>query len=527
LEKTLRGENMARREIHMNEVMEILYHWHQGASIKGIRRSLGYDRKTIRRYLRRAQEVGLKREEPFPDEQEMLGKLKELLERSTLVRGAPAKERLRGYRDEVQTLLTEKEMTVKQVMRLLAERHGLKVSYSSVLRYVGEEFNLGKPEATVHLETEPGEEAQVDFGYVGLMRDPETGKDRKTWCFILTLSYSRHRFVRFVFRQDSPTWIECHIRAFEFFHGVPARVVLDNLKVGVIKPDFYDPRIHFAYADLERHYDFVADPAKVRKPKHKGKVERGIPVVRQHLLAGRKFRDIRDANERALAWCRFEIGSEVHGTTKRKPYETFISEEKERLKLLPPERFEIPVWKECTVHPDHHIVFEQSFYSLPTRYIGKKVCARGTSKSVGIFLDHQLIKTHSRALEPGKWMTDQTDYPPHKLAYLMSTPGSCLAKAAQYGSQTCALIEEVLKPGGHRSMRKAQAILRLGEKWGEDLEKASEKALSYGNTDYRSIRLILEKDLLATEAPAEPVPLSKLGQSFLRESSYFSGEVCS
>ena len=261
---------MARREIHMNEVMEILYHWHQGASIKGIRRSLGYDRKTIRRYLRRAQEVGLKREEPFPDEQEMLGKLKELLERSTLVRGAPAKERLRGYRDEVQTLLTEKEMTVKQVMRLLAERHGLKVSYSSVLRYVGEEFNLGKPEATVHLETEPGEEAQVDFGYVGLMRDPETGKDRKTWCFILTLSYSRHRFVRFVFRQDSPTWIECHIRAFEFFHGVPARVVLDNLKVGVIKPDFYDPRIHFAYADLERHYDFVADPAKVRKPKHKG-----------------------------------------------------------------------------------------------------------------------------------------------------------------------------------------------------------------------------------------------------------------
>lgn len=515
---------MARREIHMNEVMEILYQWHQGESIKGIQRSLGYDRKTIRRYVRGAQDVGLKREEPFPDEQEMLGKLKDLLERSALVREAPAKEVLCGYREEIEKLLAEKEMTVKQVMRLLAERHGLKVSYSSVLRYVGEEFNLGKPEATVHLETEPGEEAQVDFAYVGLMRDPETGKDRKTWCFIMTLSYSRHRFVRFVFRQDSPTWIDCHIRAFEFYHGVPARVVLDNLKSGVIKADLYDPRIHFAYAELERHYGFVADPAKVRKPRHKGKVERGVPVVRQHLLAGRRFGDIQDANERALTWCRFEIGNEVHGTTKKKPYEAFISEEKERLKPLPPERFEIPLWKECTVHPDHHVVFEQSYYSLPTRYIGRKVWARGTSKAVEIYWDHQLIKTHSRSLEPGKWVTDQTDYPAHKLVYLMATPASCLARAAEYGSQTHTLIEEVLKPGGHRSMRKAQAILRLGEKWGGNLEKAARKALSYGNTDYRSIKSILEKDLLSTEPAASPAALSELGQSFLRESSYFSGE---
>jgi len=458
---------MARRVIHMNEVMEILYQWHQGASIKGVTRSLGYDRKTVRRYVRAAQDVGLKREEPFPDEQEMLGKLKALLERSTLARERPAKEKLRGYRDEIEELLTEKEMTTKQVMRLLAERHALKVSYASVLRYVSEEFNLGRPEATVHLETGPGEEAQVDFGYVGLMRDPELGKDRKTWCFIMSLSYSRHKFVRFVFRQDSPTWIDCHMRAFEFFGGVVNWVVLDNLKSGVVKPDLYDPRIHHAYADLERHYGFVADPAGVRRPKHKGKVERSVPVVRKHLLAGRKFTDIREANERALTWCRFEIGGQIHGTTKQKPYDVFTGEEKERLKPLPQEPFEIPVWKECTVHPDHHIVFENSFYSLPTRYIGKKVCARGTSKAVKIFLDHQLIKTHSRSMEPGTWVTNQTDYPPHKLAYLMSTPASCMTRAAEYGPQTHKLMEEILKPGGHRATRKAQAVLRLGEKWVE------------------------------------------------------------
>jgi len=515
---------MARRVIHMNEVMEVLYQWHQGAGIKRITRSLGYDRKTVRRYVQAGLNAGLKREAPFPDEQEMLGRLKAVLDNSATVRQTPAKEKLRGYRDEIAKFLTEKDMTAKQIMRLLVERHDLKVSYASVLRYVAGEFNLGRPEATVRLETEPGDEAQVDFGYVGRMRDPESGKDRKTWCFVMTLSYSRHRFVRFVFRQDSPTWVDCHMRAFEFFHGVVNWVVIDNLKSGVVKPDLYDPRINRAYADLERHYGFAADPAGVRRPNHKGKVERSIPVVRKHLLAGRKFTDIRDANQRALTWCRLEIGSEIHGTTKRKPYDVFVSEEKDRLKPLPKAPFDIPIWKECTVHPDHHIVFENSFYSLPTRYIGEKVWARGTSKTVQVFLNYQLIKTHSRSMEPGKWVTDRTDYPPEKLAYLMCTPASCLARAAEYGAHTQGLIKDILKSGGHRAMRKAQAVLRLGSKWGADLEKASEKALAYGNTEYRCIKSMLEKGLLITEAPTACAKLSPLGKSFLRESSYFSGE---
>jgi hypothetical protein len=127
-------------------------------------------------------------------------------------------------------------------------------------------------------------------------------------------------------------------------------------------------------------------------------------------------------------------------------------------------------------------------------------------------------------MQPGKWMTDQSDYPPEKLAYLMCTPASCLARAAEYGSQTQSLIKLILKAGGHRAMRKAQAVLRLGLKWGADLEKASEKALAYGSIEYRSIRSMLEKGLLSTEAPAPAAQLSDLGQSFLRQSSYFSGE---
>ncbi len=176
---------------------------------------------------------------------------------------------------------------------------------------------------------------------------------------------------------------------------------MDNLKSGVIKPDIYDPTLNRAYADMERHFGFVADPARVRTPKHKGKVERAVPIVRKHLLAGRIFCDIHEANSRARAWCKDEIGMEVHGTTKKKPYDAFTNEEKMHVKPLPDAPFERPLWKQCTVHPDHHIVFDKSYYSLPTRYIGNRVLVKGTGKTVEIFVDHELNQNPSTISYPG------------------------------------------------------------------------------------------------------------------------------
>jgi transposase len=415
-------------------------------------------------------------------------------------------------------------MTAKQIWRLLKEE-GLVVGYSSVKRYLKREFNLHDSKVTVRIEVAAGQEAQVDFGYAGLMYDPETERNRKAWCFVMSLSYSRHRFVRFVFRMDFFTWIDCHVRAFEFFGGVPATIILDNLKSGVIKPDIYDPTLHFAYADLERHYGFVADPAKVSSPKLKGKVERVIPVVRQQLLAGRFFKDITEANQRALFWCKNEIGQQIHGATQRKPYPVFLEEEKPLLKSLPDEPFEVPLWKQCSVHPDHHVVFDRSYYSLPTRYIGKKVWVRGTQKLVEIFLNHDLIKTHPRSNRPGKWVTDKSDYPPDKMAYLMATPTYCRKKAAEFGPFTETFISTILSDHAMRNLRKAQAILRLGEKYGQQLEQACERAVSFGNYRYKSLKTILEKGLAKVEGAAVVSPLSSLGESFLRPVTYFIPEV--
>jgi transposase len=517
---------MARRKITMNEIVEVVYQWHQGAGFKAIRRSLGFDRKTIRKYVHLAQQVGVARGKPFPQELELIGRLREV-SASQLLRETPAQDLLAPYRQRMVELLNDKEMTAKQVWRLLLEESDLRVSYCTVKRYLRRQFQFGAPSVTVRLEVEPGSQAQVDFGYAALMVDPETGKRRRAWAFVMTLSYSRHRFVRFVFRQDVATWIDCHIRAFAYLNGVPASVVLDNLKSGVIKADIYDPTLNRAYGELERHYGFVADPAKVGLARHKGKVERGVPTVRKHLLAGRSFRDINEANERALRWTREEIGMEIHGTTKRKPFEVFQTEEAAHLKALPSETFECPLWKQCTVHPDHHVVFDCSYYSLPTRFIGRKVWVRGGWQLVKIFLDGELIKTHQRAHRAGTWVTDPSDYPPDKLAYLMRTPSYCRRQAAEIGPETEEFIRRILSQHAMRNLRKAQAILRLAEKYGhERMEAACRRALSFENFQYRSLKRILEEGLDEEQQASclYEVPLSPLGLRFLRDPTYFASQ---
>ena len=128
------------------------------------------------------------------------------------------------------------------------------MGYTSLKRYIHCHFEdiISNKTITVHLEKKAGEEAQVDFGYAGMLFDPEKERMRKVWAFVMTLSYSRYPFVRFVYRMNIENWIDCHIRAFEFFSGVPKKIVLDNLKSGIVKADIYDPILNPTYAELER-----------------------------------------------------------------------------------------------------------------------------------------------------------------------------------------------------------------------------------------------------------------------------------
>jgi hypothetical protein len=250
------------------------------------------------------------------------------------------------------------------------------------------------------------------------------------------------------------------------------------------------------------------------------KVERKIPVVRQQFLSSHDFTDIRDANEKAREWCLQEYGMQVHGTTKRRPFELFCDEQS-HLIVLPEERFEMPLWKEAKVHPDHHIVFDKSYYSLPTRYIGKKVWVRGGIKSVQIFFDGDLIKTHQMAYRPGSWRTDESDYPPEQSKYIMRSVSHYQAEALKYGEHVQEMITKIMAEHAYRNLRKVQAIFRLGEKYGyEAIDLTCKRCLYYEDLRMSTIKRILENNLY--RVPLEEEPTRVMTDSlFTRSPGYF------
>jgi len=508
----------------MNEYLELIYQWHQGRSEREIRNSLGVSRKTIRKYKRGLQDIGIGPDQPLPPREALVKRIRVIQDAAHF--SQPALEKVKPYDEKIKAWLEEANMTIQQVYRLLCEQPGFDVSYSSVYRYVRSRIEPRTPTPTVRLHTEPGQQAQVDFGYVGLMTDPETGKLRKAWAFVMILSYSRHRFVRFVFRQDSRSWIDCHLRAFDFFQGCPKTILLDNLKSGVLKPDLYDPTLNPAYCDLERYFSFVADPAKVGMARHKRNVERQMPVVRQQLLAGREYRHIDEANDYALEWCRNQIGLRKHGTTQRRPLEVFQQEEAGQLLELPAEPYERAEWKRCRIHRDCHLIFERSYYSVPHRYCQQEVWVRADQKLVRVYLDHQLIKTHLRAESRGTWRTDEKDYPPDKRIFLEQTPDWCRRQACEMGENIGQYVNRVLGDHTMRNLRKAQSVLRLAETWSpQTLELACRRALLFENFRIKSLRQILEKGLWRESGSANTGKTGKvLYGRFTRPADYFAQE---
>jgi len=486
------------------EIRELIRRVQLGETDRRIARDLQVSRKTVSKYRAWAQQHDML-SAPLPDPVTLQAQLKTTLPVS-VPPAIPSK--VTPFRDQV-IALRQRGVECRAIYDILREEHAFGGGYGSVYRFV-RRLEPRTPDACVRVETGPAEEAQVDFGYAGLLRDPEADTLRKAWAFVMTLSFSRHSYVEFVFDQEVDTWLRCHRRAFEWFGGVVRRVVLDNLKAAIVHAALYDPVVQRAYRECAEHYGFLISPCRPRTPEHKGKVEQGgVHYVKRNFLAGRAFRDVRDANERVLVWCVETAGRRIHGTTKEVPLARFDTIERDALLPLPAAPYALATWKQAKLHPDCHVVFDHAFYSAPHRLIGQRLWIRAADTSVRIFHQHELVATHPRALRRGQRLTTSDHLPPAKVAGLLATPASCVRRAQDIGPATSDVIGRLLGERPLDRLRTALGILRLAHKFGpRRLEAACVRALQYDDLAYSTLKRILDRGLDHTATSAAPSPLA-------------------
>lgn len=514
---------MAHKEHSVTEILDILRRVQAGDGKRRIAKATGIDRNTIRKYLKAAEERGFTLLSS-PDE---LHDIALSVFRSIHLSGeaghsSVGDEILTPHKNTIEGWLHEDDLTLTKVHIKLG-RMGVTVTYSALYRFVVKHLNFGGKKSTVRMaESAPGEVAEVDFGRLGLVPDPVSGRDRVLHALIVTLAMSRHQFVYTTHRQTAEALIAGLEAAWEFFGGVAKRVVIDNMKAAVIVPDRYRASFNRIFLEYSNHRGFIIDAAPVRQPTAKATVERQVPYVRENFFRGEAFTSRDHAQQEAERWCRDTAGLRIHGTTRKRPFIVFEEEEKQYLLPLTGERFDVPVWAECKVHPDHHIRFGLALYSVPNRYLRQTVSVRGDSRLVRIYHDEELVKTHPK-MAKGKRSTDYADYPAEKGAYAMRDCAYYIRKGGENGEAQARFMEALFTGDFPWSkIREAQKLIRLAERYGKArVEAACNRALSFGLINIHRVEGMIVKagnDGPRRAAPSAPIQLSA---RFERSASYF------
>jgi transposase len=373
----------------------------------------------------------------------------------------------------------------------LCREHGYSGSYSAVRRMLGALAATRPPEATVRLQFCLGEAAQVDFGAGPMLFDPARGEVRRTWAFVMTLCFSRHQYVEFVWDQAVATWLGCHRRAFEWFVAVPARLIIDNPKCAITKACARDPLVQRAYAECAEGYGFKIDPCPPADPAKKGIVESGVKYVKGNFLPTRSFRDLADLNAQARCWVMTEAGVRIHGTTRAQPLAQFALE-KPLLRPLPAIAPDLGTWTGVSVHRDCHVQFDRCYYSVPFTLIGQALWLRATDAAVAIYQDYRQVAMHPRGRKPGQRFTVRDHLPPEAQAFFAHDRDWCVEQATKVGPACAQFIALLLADRIVERLRAAQGVLRLVERYGAlRLEAACVRALAHDSIFYRTVKTIL------------------------------------
>lgn len=505
----------------MIEIKEVLRLWLAGHSLREVTRLAGLDRKTVRRYVQAAQAAGVARESGDGQlTEEVLGAVVAVVRPDRPRSNGASWEAIAVQREQIAAWLKQ-GLTLAKIHMLLGRR-GVVVPYRTLHRFAVAELGFGRRKTTVPVvDGKPGQEVQVDFGRLGLIPDPATGRRRVAQGLIFTAVYSRHMFVYPTLRQTLEDVVAGFEAAWVFFGGVFAIVIPDNMKAIVDRADAVDPRLNDAFREYAQARGFAVDPARVRHPRDKPRVERCVHYAQTNFFAGEDFRDIDDCRERARAWCTEVAGTRIHGTTQQRPGEVFDAEERPVLQPLPAEGFVIPSYTRPKVAPDRHVEVARALYSVPGDLVGQRILARADGATVKLYWRGQLIKVHPHQ-QPGRRRTDPADLPSEVTDYAMRDLDALHRRAAAHGENiavyTTALLEHPLP---WTKMRQVYRLLGLVRRHGaEKVDDACRRALE---AEAINVGLI---DRMLTRGPGDQAatPSAPLGTAsrFVRDSKDFT-----
>jgi len=405
------------------------------------------------------------------------------------------------YREFIQQSLA-RGRNAMAIWQDLVTDHGFGHSYQSVRRFVNKLYPPElQPPARAVIVTAPGEEAQVDYGTGPWVRDPESGKYRRTRLFVMTLGYSRKCVRLLVFRSSARVWAELHEKAFRRLGGSVRVVVLDNLKEGVLKPDIYDPTLNPLYRDVLAHYGVVALPCRVNDPDRKGKVEAGVGHAKKTPLKGQRFERLETAQAYLDHWETRWADTRIHGTTKRQVAAMF-AEERPQLLPLPLEPFRFYEYGQRVVNLDGCVEVAAAYYSAPPGWIGRRVPVQWDGLYVRLLHPQtgQLLREHLRQ-KRGWHRIQEEDRSPR-------TPPSTLqllTRASHAGSSIGKLCQAIHQRQGQVGVRRILGVLALAKRFAPVLvEEACAAALELGVHEYHFVRRYLERQ------PSLPLTLQQV-----------------
>jgi transposase len=513
---------MPRRRT-VTELREIIIRLKKGCSVRAINRALGVHRTIIREVRDRAQDEGwLDPKAPLPTEEQVQESVRGNVGRQT-VDAHPLdalKELFRLWLEEGYTCV---------VMHQLIQGY-YKCSYSTVRRYIQSRFPR-HPRPVMRRIAKPGEVLELDFGYLGITFDPDSLRNRKTYLFSARFRFSRRTYREAVFDQTGRTFFLSHVHAFEYFGGVPEKLVMDNLKAAVIKASFESPLVNRAYRQLAEHYGVLIDPCAPYQARHKGGVESDVKYVKGNFWPlfkerqrqkGRQVPYADELREELERWNADVSDIRIIRGVGQSPRQLFEEQERSALKPLAPTRWDPVSWAEPSVGADWRVQFEKAFYTVPYQYIGSTVQVFGNSSTVRIYYDYKEITLHHRAKKPWDVVRKSEHAPPHQEEYMNATRESLLRWAQRLGGAVGQVAELIFSDKAVDGMRPVRALIRLADVYSvARLQNACLRALLYRTPAYQSVKNILVKglDFLPAAQPAESS--GQLHFRFQRPEGYF------